>query len=91
MANQCRVIGAKVKAKLALAAIREQNIARELSIQLKVHQTQIGARKKKLNDEAPSIFERDYIDSRSNSPATIPTVVSARVSTGRFDFCGGLA
>jgi putative transposase len=64
MAKQRRVIGAKEKAKVALAAIREQNTSRELSVQFKIHQTQIGAWKKKLIDEAPSIFERGYSGSR---------------------------
>ena len=60
MAKQRRFIGAKEKAKVSLAAIREQNTARELSVQFKVHQTQIGAWKKKLIEEEPSIFERGY-------------------------------
>ena len=60
MANQRRVIGLKEKAKIAIAAIKEQKTTRELSTQFKVHVTQIGVWKKKLLEEASEIFERDY-------------------------------
>jgi len=64
MAKRRRVIGAKEKAKVAIAAIKEHKTTRELSTQFKVHVTQIGAWKKKLIDAAPEVFERDYKESR---------------------------
>lgn len=64
MAKRRRVIGAKEKAKVALAAVKEQKTARELSTHFKVHITQVGAWKKKLIEAAPEIFERDYKGSR---------------------------
>ena len=64
MANQRRVIGLKEKAKIAIAAIKEQKTTRELSTQFKVHVTQIGVWKKKLLEESSEIFERDYKGSR---------------------------
>lgn len=64
MAKRRRAIGAKEKAKVAIAAIKEQKTARELSTQYEVHVTQIGSWKKKLIEAAPEIFERDYKGSR---------------------------
>jgi transposase len=64
MAKQRRVIGSKEKAKVAIAAIKEQKTVRELSVQFKVHVTQVGAWKKRLLDEASGIFERDFKGSR---------------------------
>ena len=64
MAIRRKVIGAKEKAKVAIAAIKEQKTTRELSTQFKIHGTQIGAWKKKLIDAAPEIFERGYKGSR---------------------------
>lgn len=64
MAKRRRVIGAKEKAKVAIAALKEQRTARELSTQFKVHVTQVSAWKKRLIDAAPEIFQRDYKGSR---------------------------
>ncbi len=64
MAKQRKTIGAKQKAKVALEAIREQNTARELSTNYKIHTTQINSWKKKLIDEASEIFERGHAGSR---------------------------
>jgi putative transposase len=64
MAKRRKIIGAKEKAKVALAAVKDQKTARELSTQFKVHVTQVGAWKKKLIEAAPEIFERDYKGSR---------------------------
>jgi transposase len=60
MAKKLRVISPKEKAKVAIAAIEEQKIARELSIQFKVPTKQIGSWKKRLLDEASGIFECDF-------------------------------
>ncbi len=64
MAKRRKIISAKEKAKVALAAVKDQKTARELSTQFKIHVTQVGAWKKKLIEAAPEIFERDYKGSR---------------------------
>jgi len=64
MAKRRKTMGATQKAKVAIAALREQKTVRELSVQYKVHSTQIHAWKRKLIDEAPEIFERGYAGSR---------------------------
>jgi transposase len=64
MAKRRKTIGATQKARVAIAALREQKTVRELSVQHKVHSTQVHAWKRKLIDEAPEIFERGYAGSR---------------------------
>lgn len=64
MAKQRKTIGAKEKARVAIAALKEQKTTRELSTQFKVHVTQIGTWKKKLVESAPEIFERGYQGTR---------------------------
>ena len=64
MAGSRRRIGAKQKARAALAALKELKTVSELSSQFKVHSTQIHAWKKKLVESAPEIFERGYAGSR---------------------------
>jgi putative transposase len=64
MEKRRRVNGAKEKAKVAVDAIREQNTSCVFSVPFKVHQTQIEAWKKKLIEEASSVFERGYSNSR---------------------------
>ena len=51
-------IGAAQKARVAVAAIKEQKTVGELARQHKVHSTQIHAWKKKLLAGAPELFER---------------------------------
>lgn len=57
-------IGAVKKAKVAIAAIKEQKTISELARQNKVHSTQVHAWKKKLLDGAPELFERGRAGSR---------------------------
>ncbi len=66
MAKKRRIPTSKEKARVAIAALKEQKTARELSVQFKVHVTQIGAWKKKLVEAAPEIFERGYKASRED-------------------------
>lgn len=63
MASKRRRIGAKEKAKAAIASLKEQKTVSELSVQFKVHSTQIHAWKKKLIESAPEVFERGFAGS----------------------------
>ena len=57
-------IGAAQKARVAVAAIKEQKTVGELARQHKVHSTQVHAWKKKLLAGAPELFERGRSGSR---------------------------
>ncbi len=57
-------IGAAKKAKVAIAAVKEQKTVSELARQHKVHATQVHTWKKKLLDGAPELFERGRAGSR---------------------------
>ena len=58
MAKRRKVYGATLKAKVAVAAIKEQKTASQLASQHRVHSTQIHAWKRQLLEGAPEIFER---------------------------------
>jgi len=64
MAKRRNQFGASLKAKVAIAAIKEQKTVSELAGQHKVHSTQIHAWKRRLIDGAPEIFERGHAGSR---------------------------
>jgi transposase len=57
MARKRRVLGAKLKAKVALAAIRGDRTLAQLSSQFEVTGTQVSAWKRKLLAEAGELFE----------------------------------
>ncbi|TWU31308.1 transposase [Novipirellula artificiosorum] len=64
MTKRRRSISSAVKAKIAIAAVKEEKTVRELATQYQVHSTQIHTWKKKLLDGAAELFERGYVSNR---------------------------
>jgi putative transposase len=58
MAKRRKSYSASQKAKIAVAAIKEQKTVGQLASQHSVHSTQIHAWKRQLLDAAPEIFEK---------------------------------
>ena len=64
MAKRRKVFGAALKAKVALAAVREQKTVNELASQHGVHSTQVHQWKRQLLTGAAEIFERGRSSNR---------------------------
>ncbi len=64
MARRRKTFGTTEKAKVAIAALKEQKTVRQLAVQFGVHPTQVGLWKRQLIDGAPELFERGKASSR---------------------------
>jgi transposase-like protein len=56
MSRKRRVLGAALKARVALAAIRGDRITAQLATEFGVHTSQVTAWKKRLLEAAPDLF-----------------------------------
>jgi len=77
MARKRRVLGATFKAKVALAAARDDKTLSELAGKFQVHGNQVSAWKKSLVERAAELFE----DGRRSSPSNQPPWAAIASST----------
>lgn len=65
------VISNKIKAKVALEAIKEQLTTSEIGKKYEVHPIQVGKWRKKLIDEAAEVFDMDKSKATNDEQDTI--------------------
>jgi transposase len=70
MANTRKKHGPEFKAKVALAAVREEGTIAELSSRFGVHASQIHAWKKVLLDGTATLFARNNAGTKAMQPGT---------------------
>ena len=80
MARKRRQLAAAMKAKVALAAVREDRTAAQLASAFGVHATQIALWKRRLLDGAPSLFE----DGRRRSESAAVDEAALYAEIGRL-------
>ena len=69
MARKRRVLGATLKAKVALAAARGEKTTAQLASEFGVHASQVTAWKKQLLEQAVGLFEDGRTKHRDDSSA----------------------
>ena len=66
MSRKRRVLGAKFKAKVALAALRGDKTVSQIAGQYSIHGNQVSAWKRKLLEEAAALFEDGRMASKKD-------------------------